>query len=40
MSAYKTIKCAFKDLDLLIKALEDLGFKPAVHKEAKIYAVT
>lgn len=35
MSAYKTIKCAFKDIDLLIKALEELGFKPNVHKEAQ-----
>jgi hypothetical protein len=35
MSAYKTIKCAFKDIDFLIKALEDLGFKPNINKEAQ-----
>lgn len=30
MSAYKLIKCSIKDKDLLIKALESLGFKPEV----------
>ena len=35
MSAYKLIKCSIKDKDLLIKALEDLGFEPKIHEEAQ-----
>jgi hypothetical protein len=31
MSAYKLIKCTLKDKTILLKALEDLGFKPTVH---------
>ena len=31
MSAYKLIKCSIKDKDLLIKALESLGFQPKLH---------
>jgi len=33
MSAYKLIKCSIKDKEILIKALEELGFKPAVYDE-------
>jgi hypothetical protein len=28
MSAYKLIKCSIKDKELLLKALQELGFKP------------
>ncbi len=35
MSAYKLVKCSIKDQDLLIKALEDLGFSPKVHETAQ-----
>lgn len=33
MSAFKLIKCSIKDLDLLLKALQDLGFSPKVSDE-------
>ena len=35
MSAYKLVKCSIKDQDLLIKALEDLGFSPKIHETAQ-----
>jgi ABC-type uncharacterized transport system YnjBCD ATPase subunit len=35
MSAYKLVKCSIKDQDLLIKALEDLGFSPKVFETAQ-----
>lgn len=33
MSAYKLIKCSIKDKEILIKALRELGFNPAVHED-------
>ena len=35
MSAYKLVKCSIKDHELLIKALEDLGFSPMIHETAQ-----
>ncbi len=34
MSAFKLIKCSIKDLDLLLKALKELGFDPKIYDEA------
>jgi len=33
MSAYKTIKCSFKDKNTLIESLKNLGYEPVVYKE-------
>jgi hypothetical protein len=33
MSAYKTIKCSFKDHSTLIESLKSLGYEPVVYKE-------
>lgn len=35
MSAYKLIKCSIKDKDLLLKALQELGFKPEVFETSQ-----
>ena len=35
MSAYKLIKCSIKDKDLLLKALQELGFKPKVFETSQ-----
>jgi Protein of unknown function (DUF1257) len=33
MSAYKFIKCSFKDKNTLLESLENLGFNPVVYTE-------
>jgi hypothetical protein len=35
MSAYKTIECSFKDHNILIQSLKDIGWEPVVYKEKK-----
>ena len=33
MSAYKTIQCSFKDQEILLECLKDIGYNPVVYKE-------
>ena len=33
MSAYKTIQCSFKDKNILLDCLKELGYEPVVYKE-------
>ncbi len=33
MSAYKTIQCSFKDQEVLLDCLKDIGYNPVVYKE-------
>ena len=33
MSAYKTIKCSFKDKDTLLESLKNIGWNPVVYEE-------
>jgi hypothetical protein len=33
MSAYKNIQCSFKNKDILIECLKEIGYNPVVYKE-------
>ena len=33
MSAYKTIKCSFKDKNTLVECLKNIGYNPVIYKE-------
>jgi hypothetical protein len=33
MSAYKTIQCSFKDKNILLDSLKELGYEPVIYKE-------
>ena len=35
MSAYKTIECSFKDQNILIESLKELGWEPVIYKEKR-----